>query len=525
MKKNYFLILITVIALALSGLIIFQSYWMKNALQIKENQFEQQINGVLALIVKSLQQEETVNNLAKEISSLPSDSAIRKDEKVHNKNHMQEPLNFSKEIYLYSHEGQSQLKAKISVIPGDSMNSENGSITWNTKSYNTETATQKLHQTTGDIKSLYAKTLHNKTQIVENIVNKLIQSHLRINEKIDNKTLDRIIRAELLLKGLNIPYQYAVKDESGNIIFKSKNYFNYITSKNYIARLFPDDIFDQPNFLILKFPTQKQFIIHSMSFILISSISLTIIIIAIIAFALYIIVKQKRLSEIKTDFINNMTHEFKTPISTISLASQMLNDTSIPFESKNYEHLSKLILDESKRLGIQVEKVLHMAVFDRTELKLKLIDTNINELIDNILNNFNLQVKNTNGKIIKNLNAENPYIQIDEMHFTNVILNLLDNAIKYCTENPFINISTYNSSKGIIIEVKDNGVGISKENQKKVFEKFYRVHTGNIHNVKGFGLGLSYVKKITEAHRGTIEIESKPGFGSTFILFFPDYKK
>jgi two-component system phosphate regulon sensor histidine kinase PhoR len=253
----------------------------------------------------------------------------------------------------------------------------------------------------------------------------------------------------------------------------------------------------------------------------ISSIVLTSIIVIIISSALIIIFRQKRLSEVKTDFVNNMTHELKTPISTISLASQLLGDSSVPIENKNIEHLSKVILDESKRLGLQVEKVLQMAVFENAQIKLKLKEINIHELIENILNNFSIQVKSRDGKIFRELNAKDPVISADEVHTTNIVVNLLDNAVKYCTSEPLIFVSTRNFNGGIIIDVKDNGIGITKENQKKIFEQFYRVHTGNIHNVKGFGLGLSYVKKVSEAHNGYVALESKLGHGSTFSIYLP----
>jgi len=254
---------------------------------------------------------------------------------------------------------------------------------------------------------------------------------------------------------------------------------------------------------------------------IVSSLSLMLIIIIIIGYSVFVIFKQKRLSEIKTDFISNMTHELKTPISTISLASQLLGDTNVSPENKNIESLSKLILDESKRLGVHVEKVLQMAVFEKAQIKLKRKKININDLAASVLNNFSIQLKSRNGKIIKELNAHDPFIFADEVHITNIIVNLLDNALKYCPNDPIIILSTRSNDSGIVIEVKDNGIGISKDNHKKIFEQFYRVPTGNVHNVKGFGLGLSYVKKITEAHNGNVTIESKSGHGSAFSIFIP----
>jgi len=524
MKKKLIWILIIVVPATLVGLIILQTFWIKEALNVKEKQFSQQVNSVLESVVKSLLQEETVSHLVNELNSLPNDT-VGNNEK-NNKNFksgpsqeiISKPLNFSKEIYLYTHSSKSQLKAKISVIPGENVNTEEGSITWNTRSF---FSPNKKDNRNNDIKTIYAKTVQNKTKLVQNIVDKLISSHLKFEDRIDKKKLKRIIKAEFLLKGITIPYQYAIKDESGNALFKSKDFIENKKNEKYFTRLFPDDIFDQPYFLVIHFNDEGNYIFRSVGFIVISSIVLTTVIILIIGSGIFIIFRQKRLSEIKTDFVNNMTHELKTPISTISLASQLLSDSNVPIENKNIEYLSKLILDESKRLGLQVEKVLQMAVFEHTQIKLKLKKLNIHELIDNILNNFNIQIKSRNGKIIKEFSAVNPFVLADEVHLSNVIINLLDNALKYCETEPKIIIATYNQNKSITVDIKDNGIGIGKENQKKIFDQFYRIPTGNIHNVKGFGLGLSYVKKIVVAHKGLITLESKPGLGSTFSINLP----
>jgi signal transduction histidine kinase len=237
---------------------------------------------------------------------------------------------------------------------------------------------------------------------------------------------------------------------------------------------------------------------------------------------LVIIVRQKRLDEIKNDFINNMTHEFKTPISTISLASQMLKDGSIAKSPNSLKHISSVIQDESKRLSFQVEKVLQMAIFEKGNASLKIKKVNINELIANVTNNFKLKVENKDGQIIEKLEARNPTVYVDELHFTNVIHNLLDNALKYRRGKPVFYVKTWNRPKnGVVISIQDNGMGISKENIKRIFEKFYRVPTGNIHNVKGFGLGLAYVKKIVEDHGGTITVESELNKGTKFEIFLP----
>jgi signal transduction histidine kinase len=251
------------------------------------------------------------------------------------------------------------------------------------------------------------------------------------------------------------------------------------------------------------------------------TIIFTVLIILTSVITFLVIIRQKKLDEIKTDFINNMAHEFKTPISTISLASQMLKDTGVSQPLPKIQQISGIIHDEIIRLSYQVEKVMQMAVFDREKSGLILKQLNINILIQNVINSFKLKVEAVNGKIIEDLEANAPVIQVDEVHFTNVIFNLLDNAYKYKRGTPIITVKTWNKSNGLGISIQDNGLGITKDNLKRIFEKFYRVPTGNIHNVKGFGLGLTYVKKIVEDHNGSIIVESEINVGTKFEIFLP----
>jgi signal transduction histidine kinase len=290
----------------------------------------------------------------------------------------------------------------------------------------------------------------------------------------------------------------------------------------YSIPLFPNDLYENSGILVINFPTKKNFIFQSMWLMLTATGTFIFIILASFGGSFYIIYRQKKLDELKTDFINNMTHEFKTPVATISLASQMLKNEKVMHNPEKILNYSNIIDEENKRLSGHIENVLQVARLDRGEFKLKVGTVNINELLQDITASLELRIESENGQLHTKLAAENSVVTGDAFHLTNAFHNIIDNAIKYRRdETLLVSVTTKNNSKGVIVSVQDNGIGISKENQKKIFEKFYRVPTGNIHNVKGFGLGLSYVKVIIDAHGGTIKVESEPGKGSRFELFLP----
>ena len=257
---------------------------------------------------------------------------------------------------------------------------------------------------------------------------------------------------------------------------------------------------------------------------MIPAILFTILLFIIFVVMTYLLIRQKRMSEIKNDFINNMTHEFKTPISTISLAAQMLNDPTVGKSDAMFKHISGIIIDETKRLRFQVDKVLQMSMFDRGAMKFHPQELDLHAVVGDVVNTFRLKVHNIGGEITANLNANDTNIYVDEMHFTNVLFNLLDNAVKYrnTERNLTLRIETRNTKQGRIqITIADNGIGIKRENLRKIFDRFYRVHTGNRHDVKGFGLGLSYVKSIVDASGGAIHVDSELGKGTQFVITLP----
>lgn len=277
-----------------------------------------------------------------------------------------------------------------------------------------------------------------------------------------------------------------------------------------------------PEFLMVFVPDQDAIVMREISTILITTILFTLIIMAAFLITVLALLRQKKLSEIKSDFINNMTHEFKTPLATISLAVDSLGNEKVRQNPDKGQFFIQIIKEENQRMNKQVETILQASLLERSELKLNLSLTSAHALIATVINNMQLQVEKRGGSLQVSFRADHDEILADDVHFNNIINNLLDNAIKYSKDEDMqIIVSTQNKGKKLEIVIADNGIGMSRDTQKRIFEKFYRAHTGNIHNVKGFGLGLSYVKSIVEAHKGTIRVESKPGQGSTFILSLP----
>ncbi len=368
-----------------------------------------------------------------------------------------------------------------------------------------------------------------------NALAELISSMLSLEEDQDifsNYThghLDSLLRRCLNeVGGITAHYEFSIFDVFDQpVIYShhSESILLSIIAQGYKSRLFPTDLVQDPVYIRVWFPKQDTYLIKTLWPLLFSSAVFMLTVILAFGFTIRTILRQKKVSEIKNDFINNMTHELKTPISTISLACEALSDPVMSGTQARVDHFVKMIKDENKRLGVLVENVLRSAVLDRGELAMNRDSIDLHEVIKAAIHNIELQAAQKNGVIKTALNAEKAIIKGDKVHLTNVIYNLLDNAIKYTAHRPEIVVVTRNSASSITISVSDNGIGIKKDDQQRIFEKLFRVHTGDVHNIKGFGLGLSYVKIIVEKHHGTITVLSEPGKGSTFTLQLPyDYE-
>jgi two-component system, OmpR family, phosphate regulon sensor histidine kinase PhoR len=347
--------------------------------------------------------------------------------------------------------------------------------------------------------------------------------HMTYENFITQENLDSLISLELNVRGIDSRYEVGIyKPEQDTMLLKtSETAPREMIKKGFAFRLFASDIFTSPEYLIIYFPNEQKYLLTELWGMLLISIILIIVIMYSFSYTIRTIFRQKKLSEMKNDFINNMTHEFKTPISTISLACEALGDDEISKTSGFFSNYLNIIKEENKRLAGMSEKILQTAVIEKGQLKMKKDKIDFHMIIADVIKNIRIQVEIKDGVIIRNFKASQSFLEGDKVHLTNLVYNLLDNANKYSPRKPVIKVRTENTSNGIVLTIEDNGIGISNADQKKIFDKLYRVPTGNIHEVRGFGLGLSYVKAIVAGHNGKIHLESEVGKGSKFRIFLP----
>lgn len=347
-------------------------------------------------------------------------------------------------------------------------------------------------------------------------------TNLPINQRVNKNILDSVLTNELKNQGIDSKFGYGILDKTNKLTSISNNTFlDQKDKKNYSFPLFTDKDDKVLFTLSLVFPRKDASLVKNNLPMLLGTFMSLLTILGIYIISINYMMRQKKISEIKTDFINNMSHEFKTPLATISVATDSLNNDKIASNPEKVKYYSKLIKQENLRMKKQVENVLNMSKLERNEMKLFLKETNIRELIKEISKSFNLIVEERNGTLSEEFKAEHYLVKVDEFHLSNALINLLDNANKYSPNAPEIKISTRNEGNWYVIQISDKGMGMDQQNKTKIFEKFFREETGNIHNVKGQGLGLSYVKKIIEMHKGLVVVESEKGKGSTFTIKLP----
>ncbi len=538
MNKKLVAALIVVMTMVLTGMVFIQIYWIKSGIALREQQFDQNVGDALNKVAQKIERQDAASFIFEGFTA-----GTQYDQNFdHKMRQLQNRVNRSFEAQFQPLIRQIESYKSLSLADKDSFNaplevnldtsliiidsSKKGSYT-GTITVQVADSTCQIQIAAGNSEQLMKsvneqmKILNQRKNLVSDIFFQFMSNERPIHDRIPREKMEGVIKEALESEGIEAPFEFVVTTQFGEAIAASNNFKPAEIAASHKVTLFPNDLFSEHNYLLVQFPTKHDYIRRSLGMMSFSSIGLVLAISLCFAYMIHIIFRQKKLSDMKSDFVNNMTHELKTPISTISLASEMLRDKSIADNPQRIQKYAGVIHDENKRLGSHVEKVLQMAVIERGEHKLKWSFTNLHDLIQRAIEKMTLQLEERSAVLQTSFTSQYPEARVDETHFTNIITNLLDNAIKYSAGNPEIIVSTKDSSGGVTIGVEDKGIGMSKDSQKRIFEKFYRVPTGNVHNVKGFGLGLSYVKAMVEAHSGNIRLRSEPNKGATFEIFIP----
>ena len=513
MKKSTIWTIAIIMGLSFLALLFLQLSYIEDMAKMKKEQFDESVNRALYQASRNLEMNETLRYLEKDVNATErrafKHDSVSIDGLDGTIRHSHQYAVAADDGTVYSSFELNTFKMKPASVP-------KAMIT--RKDKNTLAEASKTMQEIVRNRYVYQKALLD--EVVYSIL--YTASDKPLKERVNFKMLDLDIREELLNNGIDIPYHLTVSTADGREVYRCPDYSEEGEEYSYTQPLFRNDPSSKMGIIKIHFPEMSSYIFSSVRF-MIPSIIFTIVLLITFLFTIIVIFRQKRYSEIKNDFINNMTHELKTPIASISLAAQMMNDDSVPKTEQMTRHLGAVISDESKRLRFLVEKVLQMSMFDKKSIVFKKKELDLNEMVEQIAQTFSLRVEHTGGKIYTEIEAVDSAIYVDEVHFQNAITNLMDNAVKYRKPDEPIDIyiRTWNDHNHLCLSIRDTGQGIKKENLKKIFDKFYRVHTGNKHDVKGFGLGLAYVKKVIDLHQGDIKAESELGKGTKFTISLP----
>ena len=504
MKKSTIWIIAVIMGFSFLALLYLQFSYVEEMVKMKKEQFDESVNRSLYQASHNLELDETHRYLEKDVNQTErrafQQDSVTVDGIGGTIKHSHQFAVAADDGTVYSSFQVKAFQMKPSSVPKAMiLRKDKNSLVDATKSM------QEIVRN----RYVYQKALLD--EVVYNILYTANDKPLK--ERVNFKMLDQEIRNQLQNNGVNIPYHLKVSTADGREVYRQVLFQNDPQSKRGVVRI--------------HFPEMSNYIFSSVRF-MIPSIIFTIVLLLTFIFTIVVIFRQKRYSEIKNDFINNMTHELKTPIASISLAAQMMNDDSVTKSEQMSKHLGQVISDETKRLRFLVEKVLQMSMFDKKSVIFKKKELDLNEMVENIAQSFNLRVEHTGGKIYTEIEAVDSAIYVDEVHFQNAITNLMDNAVKYRKQDEPLDIyiRTWNDEHNhLFLSIRDTGQGIKKENLKKIFDKFYRVHTGNKHDVKGFGLGLAYVKKVVDLHQGEIKAESEIGKGTKFTIMLSVFQE
>ena len=513
-KKTIWTIAI-VMGFSFLALLYLQLGYIEQMVKMKREQFDESVNKALYQASRNLELNETLRYLEKDVNETER-RAYRQDSVGTRSGTPDGSVQQSHQYSVVGKDGTIYSSFELKTIEMKPSSMPKAMILRNDKNSISE-ATKSMREILKN-RYVYQKALLD--EVIYSIL--YTASEKPLKERINFKMLDQDLKAELMNNGINIPYHFTVSTQDGREVYRCPDYSDRGVAYSYSQVLFRNDPQNMTGVVRIHFPDMNSYIFSSVRFA-IPSVVFTFVLLITFIITLVLVFRQKKLTEIKNDFINNMTHELKTPIASISLAAQMLGDESVNKSPSMMQHLGGVINDESKRLRFLVEKVLQMSMFDRQKTVFKKKELDLNEVVEQIANSFTLRVEHTGGKIYTDIGAVDSKIYVDEVHFQNVINNLLDNAVKYRKPDQPIDIylKTWNEGDKLYLSVRDTGLGIKKENLKKIFDKFYRVHTGNRHDAKGFGLGLAYVKTIVDQHDGEIHVDSDYGKGTTFTITLP----
>lgn len=552
--KGRFRVILILMSVSLFGIILVQGLWISHAKRSEEARFDKAVYEAMNFGLQHLERNEMIYFLDSKMD-LPAPPVFpdwSSDSNVHHKRVHAKPVQ-----YKFRKAGESG-RNKVIVLSKDSadltiiheFDTENEFLEeedefvvdiledeYFAEGFELEVLLDEYGDSHIEIEhehldSLY-KSIEERQIIVEKRMEKFNKGmkqwafeysfdNRRLNETFLHQSLDTLLSQSLNNKGINLAFNYQVVKVKGDTteIIKSNIEYDEVLPQKYKTELYPDDLFRKSLFLVIDFPGRTKHIYQAVALLISGSGLFTLIILITFGFTLYYIQKQKKISEVKSDFINNMTHEFKTPLATIGLATDALGSPKVFGIKEQTDYYLKIIRQENKRMNKQVEKVLQMALIENHDLQLDFHTADLHNIIQGAIAVVELPINEKKGKIISALRANCSILPVDEIHFSNVLNNIFDNAMKYTENPPEILVETFNKSNKLIIRISDNGLGMSKEVQQHVFDKFYRKPTGNIHNVKGFGLGLSYGRAIVSAHGGEISVSSEPGNGSVFTLSF-----
>ncbi|MEL0456808.1 HAMP domain-containing sensor histidine kinase [Flavobacteriaceae bacterium SZ-1-7] len=518
MSKRLFILLIILMSLSLIGIISIQAYYINNSVENEKERFKSNVVTVINNVSSTIEK----NELEKYFSEyLSLDKEKKTDEDAVSQLLIYRKNNSTKETLIYqSNVLEENYKLSSSLFDVlDSLEVKKIIGNSSTEIY------RDLGSSDKDIKSPITNIVRSgiieeaqKINFEKNF--KAILKRNPIYKRVSKDEIKNLLSEKLAKYDIDIDFEFAIYGNDLATKVKSEN-FEYDKNSTFGVPIFYDDENRTPYRLLVNFPDDRKFILSSIIGMILLSVVFTLIIILAYASALFQLVKQRKISEIKTDFINNMTHEFKTPIATINLALDAIKNPKVIEDQDKVKRYLSMIKEENKRMHAQVENVLRISKLEKNELNISKDRVELHDLIEDAITHVELIVEDRKGYIKTFFEAEQSSVLANETHFTNVIVNILDNAIKYSPNAPEIEVYTENVGANVILKIKDHGSGMSKAAAKRVFEKFYREHTGNIHNVKGHGLGLAYVKRIVEDHQGHVSVESEKDKGSTFTIKLP----